>query len=152
MSIYKTIIDHIDRLSIYKKPIRASFYDTYCTIYILSKEPGIIHIDYKPIARAYSNIASSIICQLCSVEDGKQISCFDCGNSYCVMCFVKMICVNYSLGSYPCPYCKYKNKFLNDKHIITSIMMALLHFNMTQDEITNILVKIIEESPSLLNL
>lgn len=154
MSIYKTIITHIDRLASYNKdyPIRVSYYDTYCTIYILTKPIKTIHIDYKPIERALSNIESTPICQLCSIEASTQISCFECGNLYCVICFVKMICTNYSLGNYNCPYCKYINVFSNDKSMLESVFLTLYHFKLNYDEINYIVVRVIAESPGLLKI
>ena len=150
MSLYTTIIDHIDRLALNKVPIRASYYNTHCVIYTLANPPRIMRIDYKTVERALANIESMNICNLCSVETGAQISCFECGNSYCTMCFVKMICINYSLGNYKCPYCKYINMFSNNKHMLESVFLALQHFNLNYDDIISIITRVIKESPNLL--
>ena len=149
MSIFQTIIHNIDVFEKYDLPIRVSYYDTYCDIYILSEPPRIMHIEYKSVERACAGIKADI-CNLCNEKNDNSIACFKCGNSYCPKCFIKLICVNYHIGSYMCPYCKCPNLIPQNEPLLKTIVCTLRHFNISKSETLQIITSIMKESPNLI--
>jgi hypothetical protein len=125
------IIDNLSRT--FNKPIRVSYYETYCDIFVIGNKNRYHHVEYSVINRMFKT--NDETCNICYENINQDdVACFNCGNIICNMCFINLICVNYIRGIYVCPYCKCERKFKNipneaEKHILEILQYLNIRYN-----------------------
>jgi hypothetical protein len=151
MAEFDEIIYFVDSLSsLYDVPIRVSYYDTYCTIYVIgSTMVQVRHIEYKIMKRITLREKGNP-CSLCYSEFDNDIACFICGNTCCTACICNIICVNYTRGIYVCPYCKCERKIVSVHYGAENhILETLEYLNTSDDHIELIMHELKKKYPIL---
>jgi hypothetical protein len=150
MDKFAYIIGLVENLSnVFNKPIRVSYYDTYCIIYVFTDSVSPSRLEYSAIDRMFKT--NDEICNICYENiNHNDVACFHCGNIICNMCFINLICVNYSTGIYACIYCKHIHKVINTINEAEKHILEILHYLNFKDERIELIMKTMREKYPLL--